>query len=391
MATNVYWLVSVPGGNSSQDKMGAYNNCKAVASQYGSPCHKFDFPTLKVGTLDALMLLSDELDKFDKHADVAIRRIVRSWQSDVQDEDACMDDIMRELKVDSSNNSQVDAQEALIKFTWQEERFPHKGNLPELAQTIHRQICELDDEVKDNLAKFSGIRNQLNAIKRKTGGNLLVKDLNGIVDQRAYVQHSNGDPSKKIIPVFIVVQKQRMEDFMNSYETLTQEVVPCSWKEISSDESYALGRVLHLDCPSLQTYKQKCQDNKFTVREFSYDSQAVDDNKAAKDKLLQEEDAAKSIARDTLKMAFSEVFLCQLHLKAVRVFVESVLWYGLPVNFQSMVVAVNARKEQGLQAAMDKAFADAKGSGQGKGSGDGDSEDRPYLQFAFDLDFLMDW
>ena len=37
---------------------------------------------------------------------------------------------------------------------------------------------------------------------------------------------------------------------------------------------------------------------------------------------------------------FSQVFICHMHLKAVRLFVESVLWYGLPVNFQAMVVQV---------------------------------------------------
>ena len=32
------------------------------------------------------MLMSDELDKFDKHADNAMRRIVRAWQNDLSDD-----------------------------------------------------------------------------------------------------------------------------------------------------------------------------------------------------------------------------------------------------------------------------------------------------------------
>jgi len=32
------------------------------------------------------MLLSDELDKFDKHADVALRRVVRAWGADLSED-----------------------------------------------------------------------------------------------------------------------------------------------------------------------------------------------------------------------------------------------------------------------------------------------------------------
>jgi len=345
---------------------------------------KFDFPTLKVGTLDALMLLSDELDKYDKHADMTIRRIVRSWVNDVGDENdkTSPTDLTTDL-----GSGDIDAMSALQNFHWQEDRFPHKGSLPELAQNIHRQICELDDEVKENLGKFSQIRNAINAHKRKSGGNLLVKDLNGIVDQRSYVTHPNGDLSDKIVPVFVVVGRHKLEEFHEKYESLSKEVVPKSWKVISEDDSYVLGRVLHLDCPSLDTFKIKISDNKCTVREFAYDAQAVEDNQADKHKLLENEKEARELAKNTLSMAFSEVFLVHLHLKAVRIFVESVLWYGLPVNFQAMVIKVNARKEAGLQAALDKGFADAKGSGNTtRGEGD---DDRPYLHFPFELDFLI--
>lgn len=39
-----------------------------------------------------------------------------------------------------------------------------------------------------------------------------------------------------------------------------------------------------------------------------------------------------------LKVNFSEAFIAWIHLKALRVFVESVLRYGLPVNFQAVLL-----------------------------------------------------
>ncbi len=40
------------------------------------------------------------------------------------------------------------------------------------------------------------------------------------------------------------------------------------------------------------------------------------------------------------KVNFGEVFQSWIHLKAIRAFVESVLRYGLPTNFQAMLLLV---------------------------------------------------
>lgn len=39
---------------------------------------------------------------------------------------------------------------------------------------------------------------------------------------------------------------------------------------------------------------------------------------------------------------YSDVFAAWVHLKAIRVFVESVLRYGIPVNFQAVLLKVSA-------------------------------------------------
>ena len=47
-----------------------------------------------------------------------------------------------------------------------------------------------------------------------------------------------------------------------------------------------------------------------------------------------------------LKVNFGESFTAWIHVKALRVFVESVLRFGLPVNFQGMVL-LPQRKQVG--------------------------------------------
>merc|ERR1711998_459186 len=116
----------------------------------------------KVGTLDALMVLSDEVAKFDTHADMALRKVVRAWEGDISDETEKTR--LSDLKVDMGQRQDVDPVEALTRFSWAEERFPVKTNLSEMASTIYGQICDVDEEVKTALANLSQIRNALNTI-----------------------------------------------------------------------------------------------------------------------------------------------------------------------------------------------------------------------------------
>ena len=50
MSNNLCWLISVPGGRDGGNagKDAAYQKAAGISGGCGSPCMKFDFPTLKV-------------------------------------------------------------------------------------------------------------------------------------------------------------------------------------------------------------------------------------------------------------------------------------------------------------------------------------------------------
>ena len=68
-----------------------------------------------------------------------------------------------------------------------------------------------------------------------------------------------------------------------------------------------------------------------------------------------------------LKVNFSECFMAWIHVKALRVFVESVLRYGLPVNFQGMVLLPQKKTQKKLRDTLNQTYAhldSAGGSGE---------------------------
>ena len=66
-----YWLISAPGQSTPQQTYDKLN--KATSGQGGgnvlSRNYKFHIPELKVGTLDSLIGLSDDLGKIDAFAE----------------------------------------------------------------------------------------------------------------------------------------------------------------------------------------------------------------------------------------------------------------------------------------------------------------------------------
>ncbi|ROK35814.1 V-type proton ATPase subunit C 1-B [Anabarilius grahami] len=76
-----FWLISAPGEKTCQqtwEKM----NVATTQNNNLSTNHKFNMPELKVGTLDILVGLSDELAKLDSFVESVVRKVAQ-YMADV--------------------------------------------------------------------------------------------------------------------------------------------------------------------------------------------------------------------------------------------------------------------------------------------------------------------
>ena len=69
-----------------------------------------------------------------------------------------------------------------------------------------------------------------------------------------------------------------------------------------------------------------------------------------------------------LKVNFSECFCAWIHVKALRVFVESVLRYGLPVNFQAILLRPHKKSNKRLRDVLNQLYAHLDSSATATGS-----------------------
>ena len=76
MSSYEYWLISAPGDKTCQQTFDKLN--QATSKQQLSTNWKFHVPDLKVGTLDQLVGLSDDLGKLDTFVEQITRSISHS-------------------------------------------------------------------------------------------------------------------------------------------------------------------------------------------------------------------------------------------------------------------------------------------------------------------------
>uniref|UniRef100_A0A914RYZ7 V-type proton ATPase subunit C n=1 Tax=Parascaris equorum TaxID=6256 RepID=A0A914RYZ7_PAREQ len=291
------WLISAPGEKTAQETWDRLNRTTAnLANTY-----KFNIPDLKVGTLDQLVGLSDDLAKLDSTAEQVTRKLVQYFGELV-----CS--LVEDVKT------------YVTKFQWEGAKYPLKQSL--------KQITQIDNDLKTKATTYNNLKNSLASIDRKATGSLITKDLSDIVKAEDFVLNS-----EYLQTLMVVVPKTLVKDWNSKYETLADMVVPGSSRLITEDGEQMLFSVT-LFKKVIEEYKTHCREHKFVVRDFVYDEESLKAGRTERDKLVQEKQ--KQYAP-----------------------------YGLPVNFQAAIVEPTKNSYKKLRTELYKLYVHLDASAAG--------------------------
>ncbi|XP_073072703.1 V-type proton ATPase subunit C 2 isoform X5 [Manis javanica] len=377
-----FWLISAPG---DKENLQALERMNTVTSKSNLSYNtKFSIPDFKVGTLDSLVGLSDELGKLDTFAESLIKRMAQSVVEVMEDAkgkvqenllaNGGLKEKMKCLKIDLTS--------FVTHFEWDMAKYPVKQPLVGVADTLTKQLSQIEMDLKSRTAAYDTLRLSLENLEKKSTGNLFTRTLSDIVNKEDFVLDS-----EYLITLLVIVPKQSYTQWQKTYESLSDMVVPRSTKLIAEDSEGGLFTVT-LFRKVMDDFKTKAKENKFTVREFYYDEKEIKREREEMTRLLSDKKqqyqtscvalkkgsstfpdhkvkvtplgnpdrpAAGQPDREResegegegpllrwLKVNFSEAFIAWIHIKALRVFVESVLsspgschkaltWFSAPV------------------------------------------------------------
>ncbi|XP_069462073.1 V-type proton ATPase subunit C 2 [Ambystoma mexicanum] len=335
-----FWLISIPGDKVNQQAM---EKMTSITSKSGlSVNNRFIIPDLKVGTLDALVGLSDDLGKLDLFAESIIKKIAQYIGEVMEDS---KDKVHENLLANG-----VDIVTYLTRFEWDMAKYPVKQPLKTISESLAKQMSQIDGDLKTRAVAYNSIKGNLQSLERKTVGNLMTRTLADIVKKEDFVLDS-----EYLITLLVVVPKNSYAAWQKTYESLSDMVVPRSTKMVAEDAEGGLFTVT-LFRKVIEEFKAKARLNKFIVREFAFDEKELKLEKEELTRLAADKKQQYGPLLRWLKVNFSESFIAWIHVKALRVFVESVLRYGLPVNFQAMLLQPNKKSTKRLRDVLNTLF-----------------------------------
>lgn len=384
MASTEFWLVSVPGEKSPQQTWEKLNKATAVDSQL-SVNFPFHIPDLKVGTLDQLVGLSDDLARLDTFVESVMRKMASYLGEVLEDQ--------RDKLHENLLANQVSLSTYLTKFQWEMAKFPIKQSLKGIVETISQQVSQIENDLKAKAQLYNNLKSNLANMERKQTGSLLTRNLGELVKKADFVNQS-----EYLVTLLVVVPKTHYPDWLSKYEKgLADMVVPRSSRLLHEDNDHGLYTVT-LFSKVVDEFKLHARENKFVVREFTYNEEELTAGKNELSKLINDKRKHFGPLVRWLKVNFSESFICWVHVKAIRVFVESVLRYGLPVNFTVACMRPQRRNTKRLREVLTDLYGhlDATTT-QGHqenmeipGLGFNSSEYFPYVSFKVNIDPLSE-
>lgn len=155
-------------------------------------------------------------------------------------------------------------------------------------------------------------------------------------------------------------------------------VLPRSSKKIHEDSEYALFSVKLFKKSELE-FRSSARERRFIIRNI--------DRNEEEDNVDSLESKKKKMNKNLVRWCdsnFQEVFKLWIHLKCIRCFVESVLRFGITVEFQSAIVLPNPKHITRMRNLLADTFGKSSKELQEDNDG-GDEGFYPYVSLDVDL------
>ena len=314
----------------------------------------------------------------------------------------------------------VPASRYIQQFAWDYAKYPNRRPLKELVAMIGGSVTAIDEELKQLAQSYADKQQALMEAKRRKTTNLLIAELNDVLTA-ADMQKVQVHDTEYLKTMFIAIPSGMDAEFKNEIYKIGSNlvgfggpdwsrdarslgqpvkfgslvdrskakgspVVPGSLQMVKSDPDSILYAVTILRSQYQAGYYEGdefvngtkvdfeeefgkvCRDKRYTIRNFKYDPSQAQRSAMSLEQLNVEVESMRSGLTRWCKTHYGETYVAWMHIKVIRVFVESVLRYGLPVDFTAVLYKCPYGKERDLVDALDDAIA-------GKSSGNKDEDD----------------
>ncbi|KAJ4380457.1 Vacuolar ATP synthase subunit C [Didymella sp. IMI 355093] len=315
-----YLLVSLPTSispsNHADEALTALRS--TVTNDVGST-HPFAIPEFKIGTLDALVQQADDLAKLENACHGVVGKVGDSLR-------AILDGDEGKVQQQKTINDKP-VEQYLRTFQWNKVKYRADKPIADLIDLLQKEIQGIDNDVKAKFSQYNQTKSALAAAERKKTGNLSSKSLVSVVNPNSLIRDS-----EYLDTHLIAVPNVTVKEFYKQYEELTPMVVPRSANQLAKDDEFTLFAVTVFKKHSTE-FIHKCREKRWTPRDYKYKEGGKEEEAKEADQLTRDAQKQWGEALRLGRTGYSESAMIWIHVLALRVFVETVLRYGLPLDF----------------------------------------------------------
>uniref|UniRef100_A0A3B3QQB7 V-type proton ATPase subunit C n=1 Tax=Paramormyrops kingsleyae TaxID=1676925 RepID=A0A3B3QQB7_9TELE len=177
--------------------------------------------------------------------------------------------------------------------------------------------------------------------------------------------------SEYLTTLLVVVHKRDYAQWEKTYESLSEFVVPRTSRKVLDEPEGGIFTVT-LFKRAVSDFKARAAKNRFMVRNFSFEESQKQRKEMMSLKIQKKEISVSQMTQKKslwllpgssmhhlgwLKAQTRETFMVWIHLKALRLFVESVLRFGLPVNFKALLLQPEKKNSKKLRELLSSLFS----------------------------------
>ncbi|KAF1357060.1 hypothetical protein BDV97DRAFT_307631 [Delphinella strobiligena] len=355
MSKASFFLVSLPTSISpSNDRDEALTALRSTVTTDNGDTSPFAIPSFKIGTLDALVQQADDLGKLSNGCEAVVGKVADSLNSLLEGD---ADKISQQKTV---NDKPVE--HYLASFTWNKVKYRAEKPISELIDILQKEIASIDSDIKSKFNQYNTTKTNLASQQRSRTGNLSQRSLASIVNPRELLAP---DASEYLQQHLLAIPNNLVKDYLKTYESLTQMVVPRSSTELAKDDEFTLFAVIVFKKFS-PDFVHKCREKRWIPREWKFTEGGAEAEAKELDKLEKEERRVWGEALRLSRTGYSDAVMAWIHVLALRVFVETVLRYGLPLSFACGLVKTDPKRGKKAKANLDAAYSHLGGNAFGK-------------------------
>ncbi|MCJ1314262.1 Vacuolar ATP synthase subunit C [Agyrium rufum] len=374
-----YILLSVPTSVSPSNSTDeALTTLRSGVTNDNGTVFPFPIPELKVGTLDTLVRQADELQKIHNTCEGVVSKVGDTLRVILEGDESKL------AGQKTVNDKEVG--QYLKSWSWNKIKYRADKPLAELIEIISKEVSSIDNDVKGKYTQYNQVKTTLANLEKRQSGNLSTKSLTSIISPSQVIQDSD---SEYLVTHLIAVPLSNTKDFLKTYERIAPWIVPRSAQNLASDDEYILFAVTGFK-KYANDWLHKVREQRWVPRDYKTTSGGGKDGKGGAKSAEDERKELESVRKEerklwgeTLRIAhtgWGEAVMGWIHILALQVFVESVLRYGLPLDFVAGLVKTTPKLSKKARASLDTKFSYLAGNALGR-----DKKGRPTKDSGADM------